>query len=804
MMNQPDYTSKLSAPVASPLKQPVRVLIYAPVLGRGGVRRLFDQLIGAWLKNTDRAHWQFKVLSHPIDERGASLDLPEDMLIPLRFEGELPQKASGWIPFVTHNQLVFWDQLRRHAEDADVVWLPHPWYSLRIPTDQMTVKAHLVPTVHDFAFDTLDAMRGVADAYRREMSAFALASSRVIFSSRTNYHYAVDRYQLVPEKGRVVYLGAFTSPQFSVTDDEAARVRAAHNLPDSYLLMMHAIGHKGLPTVVEALDDLKGSDPAHFRSLVVAGLGTERFLPDAPYSDPSTEALRKRIRDSRLVMGQDIRVLGYVDDADVGGLYRGAAMTISASYSEAGISATLFEAFAAQCPAVFSDLPVYIERLGTDRRYGVHFRVGDPIDLARAITEVLAQPAETAKRVMAAYQFYQARTWRDIALDYLTVFAEVLQTPGLKATLDFNIQQAQRWGIDPMADSDPAPVHAASGIDRFKIWMIEKALPKVNLTSYRNVLRSRALAEQLAAENANMQQRLQELAAVQQQVEKSCAELRENKQQLEERIRSDSGQISAILEQIAQIRAMLHDPQETKQAMQILETFYGDDADVAMNWLRDTYQASLDENTPYWDVRKTVRAATAVLQPKTYLEIGTRRGWSLAQYFAVQPQGRAYVFDLWIQAYGDVPQGSPELVRDKMKQVVGEGHTPDIEFISGNSHDTLNDCFNGLIPLQSGSCPTEFDLIVVDGDHTNVGAWWDLYDTFPRVKVGGAIIFDDLDSTGIDEMTYTVSSYQRPPLPEGVSGLRNVWLYMQSLHPNFVFIDCYSYRFPCGIGIRLF
>lgn len=371
-----------------------------------------------------------------------------------------------------------------------------------------------------------------------------------------------------------------------------------------------------------------------------------------------------------------------------------------------------------------------------------------------------------------------------------------------------------------MMASNPSPVDDLSRSDRFKTWLIETALPTINLTSYRNLLRARAAADRLADENANIQQRLQTLTAAHEQLgtaheqlgtaheqlERRYGELKEQFQQLHESAKSDQEKVPFVLAQAAQIRALLHDPRETREAMRVLETYFRNEHDdqAVMNLLRGVYQASLDENTAYWDIRKTVRVAATVLHPKTYLEIGTRSGWSLAQYFAIQPHGKAYVFDLWIADYAGVLQGSPESVLDKMKEVVGGKHTPEIEFISGNSHDTLNDCFNGLIPLQFGSCPAEFDLIVVDGDHTNTGAWWDLYDTFPRVKVGGAIIFDDLDSTGIDEMTYTVSSYQRPPLPEGVSGLRNVWLHMQALHPNFVFIDCYSYRFPCGIGIRLF
>jgi hypothetical protein len=97
--------------------------------------------------------------------------------------------------------------------------------------------------------------------------------------------------------------------------------------------------------------------------------------------------------------------------------------------------------------------------------------------------------------------------------------------------------------------------------------------------------------------------------------------------------------------------------------------------------------------------------------------------------------------------------------------------------------------------------PESFDLITVDGDHSLIGAWQDLYDVFPHVRVGGAILFDDLELTG--EPSKFDSKYRREPLPESAVTLRDVWHQFAARHPNFIFLDCFNLRFQAGVAIRI-
>jgi predicted O-methyltransferase YrrM len=60
-----------------------------------------------------------------------------------------------------------------------------------------------------------------------------------------------------------------------------------------------------------------------------------------------------------------------------------------------------------------------------------------------------------------------------------------------------------------------------------------------------------------------------------------------------------------------------------------------------------------------------------------------------------------------------------------------------VEFVTGNSHQTLPEFFAKHPEL-------ELDLVTVDGDHSDEGAHEDLMTVLPKVSRGGAIVFDDV------------------------------------------------------------
>ena len=139
-------------------------------------------------------------------------------------------------------------------------------------------------------------------------------------------------------------------------------------------------------------------------------------------------------------------------------------------------------------------------------------------------------------------------------------------------------------------------------------------------------------------------------------------------------------------------------------------------------------------NWVYADLVTAVMALADVIKPRNYLEIGVRRGRSVAAVASRAPDVDIAMFDMWLSNYAGMDNPGPDFVRAELAKV---GHRGKTEFINGNSHDTLPAYFKA-------NPDVGFDMITVDGDHTNLGAAQDIADVIPHVSIGGALIFDDV------------------------------------------------------------
>jgi len=141
-----------------------------------------------------------------------------------------------------------------------------------------------------------------------------------------------------------------------------------------------------------------------------------------------------------------------------------------------------------------------------------------------------------------------------------------------------------------------------------------------------------------------------------------------------------------------------------------------------------------DEDWGYTDLLSVAQAATTALRPRSYLEIGVRRGRSLAVVAAAWPEVNLVGFDLWIPNYAYMENPGPEFVEAELRRV---GHRGRLALVSGDSRET--------VPAYLAANPDAFfDLITVDGDHTPEGAANDLANVLPRLRLGGVVILDDV------------------------------------------------------------
>jgi predicted O-methyltransferase YrrM len=136
----------------------------------------------------------------------------------------------------------------------------------------------------------------------------------------------------------------------------------------------------------------------------------------------------------------------------------------------------------------------------------------------------------------------------------------------------------------------------------------------------------------------------------------------------------------------------------------------------------------------YADISTVLLGLAGALRPSSYLEIGVRRGRSIAMVASKAPNCRVIACDLFVEDYAGMPNPGADLVRSELRRI---GFSGPLEFVIGDSARVL--------PRYLADHPDDyFDLVTVDGDHSMFGAKADLVNVMPRVRIGGALVFDDI------------------------------------------------------------
>lgn len=212
--------------------------------------------------------------------------------------------------------------------------------------------------------------------------------------------------------------------------------------------------------------------------------------------------------------------------------------------------------------------------------------------------------------------------------------------------------------------------------------------------------------------------------------------------------------------------------------------------------------------TGHLETRCFVAWAAQLLAPRAYLEVGVRRGFSMAMVAARSPAAEIYGFDAWVDRYGGVENPGPRFVQQELGRL---GYRKKAHFITGDSHKTLPAFFlDARAPLPARIVsrlrfprrPQAFELITIDGDHSLLGAYRDLLDTMPRCAVGGIVLFDDI-APDLSSVDTTALEGERGPDPHGWKDLLGVWRAVRQQFPNFRYFEYTSNPPGVGVGIRL-
>lgn len=399
----------------------MKILVYAPTVGRGGVHRVVETLMDGF-NRVSGVNTRFDVLGQTYDEIGLKIEWPEAWDFEQLDPGPTIPKHPEQFQWLYSQQETFVAHLARRAPDYDLVFCPSPWWTMRVkewPMQKLGVP--FVTVVADFAFDHIE-MGLLAYNFRHVAKLIAQQADFTVFLSDWQRKWGEDHYNF-KHTATIHHSADFVAKDFVPTGDEAVRVGQKYGLPARYILAFHPMHHKGILDVLPAFKIARGESSA-VPPLVVAGINTEHLFSEESI-DSHIDEVRVLLKDIGAVQNDNVFALGRIPGEDIAGLYVGAEASVVASHSDGTLSGAIFESMAASTPLIFSNLPVFTEELGTDNRYGLMFPVGDIPALAKAIVKVCEGRPSAHMRAMEAFGFTNKRSHLDVAREYLTVFEQV-------------------------------------------------------------------------------------------------------------------------------------------------------------------------------------------------------------------------------------------------------------------------------------------------------------------------------------------------------------------------------------------
>jgi glycosyltransferase involved in cell wall biosynthesis len=300
-------------------------------------------------------------------------------------------------------------------------WLHRLWQRLRLPIPVELVTGPLdifyspdfvlpptlratctLLTVHDLSFLHFpDAfVPSLREYLERVVPRSVARADRVLADSESARDDIVTRFGTSPEKVEVLYGGVDSRFRPEKAPGEEARLKAEYGIEAPYILSVGTLQpRKNYVRLIKAFASLP---LANLRLYIAGGYGwlCEDILAEAEKH------------------GDRVRVLGFVDDADLPALYRNAALFAFPSLYE-GFGIPPLEAMACGTPVVCSDASSLPEVAG-DAALMV-----DPFDVD-GLAEAMARALEDAslRRGMVAKGLSQAArfTWEDAAYQLLDVF----------------------------------------------------------------------------------------------------------------------------------------------------------------------------------------------------------------------------------------------------------------------------------------------------------------------------------------------------------------------------------------------
>ncbi len=294
-------------------------------------------------------------------------------------------------------------------ENADIIHIPYWAPPLSSPKPVVT-------TIHDIIPLSMPEYRGgpLVRLYTSLVAAGTRGATHCLTDSQASRHEIIDRLAIEPDRITSVWLAADSRFHPHIDSDTDTRVRAKYQLPERFVLYLGGFDvRKNVHTLLLAYTYVSRAVGEEV-PLILAGRpptawGTARF-PDLPrYAD-------------QLELGQSVRWLGEIDEADKPSLYRLAAIMAFPSRYE-GFGLPPLEAMACGTPVVACQISCIPEIVG-DAAFLV-----DPDDaraMGGAILGILFEPPLAGQLRNIGLNRASLFNWQKTAEETLMVYRRAL------------------------------------------------------------------------------------------------------------------------------------------------------------------------------------------------------------------------------------------------------------------------------------------------------------------------------------------------------------------------------------------
>jgi glycosyltransferase involved in cell wall biosynthesis len=264
-----------------------------------------------------------------------------------------------------------------------------------------------VVTVHDLGFEQISGEMPWTTGwkYKTLVPRSARSAERVICPSHFTANDVIARYGVAPDKVRVIPEAPALTPSAGARVSAPARVGATVVLEPYLLAVGDLRPKKNLPRLIEAYRMLRRDGLPH--RLLIAG-ADDRGAGD-------------KLR--RQAGPEPVELLGFVDDARVDALLRGADALVVPSLYE-GFGLVVLDAMARGCPVVLARAGALPETGGAAAAY---FDPCDPADIAASIRAVVEDRDWRLRLREDGLARASEFSWERTAAETIAVYEELLR-----------------------------------------------------------------------------------------------------------------------------------------------------------------------------------------------------------------------------------------------------------------------------------------------------------------------------------------------------------------------------------------